>query len=525
LGGEVEKNAGFLYPGIKKGGLGMKNSGKWSSKIVLLSLAILLVGFAAWACSSADKAAPADRTAVAAAPVDQSGQQLITELSRAFEQAAATVSPSVVPIYAESVVKVPGMTGLPDDALRQFFGDDFFKRFFGQAPAQKQIQRSLGSGVIVSKDGFILTNNHVVSGAQKLTVILGDKKTYPAKVVGTDPQSDVAVIRIDASGLPVATLGSSADVKVGEWVIAVGNPFALLHTVTHGIISAKGRSSVENSAYEDFLQTDAPINPGNSGGALADLDGNVIGINTAIASPSGGNVGLGFAIPIDMAKSVMEQLIAKGKVSRGFLGLTPQDIDQDLAKALKLSSTSGVLISEVVPGSPADRGGIKAGDVIIAFNGTKVEDSNQFRRLVAQAGPGSTAAVTVLRDGQTTDLKVTLTERPSETGAKAAPEKESPEPKPSSKLGLTVQTLTPDIAQQLGYKRSETGVVISEVAPASAADEAGLQSGDVIKEVNRVRVQTVEQFEREVGGFKSGDAVALLVKRGGVTVFVAITIP
>jgi serine protease Do len=312
---------------------------------------------------------------------------------------------------------------------------------------------------------------------------------------------------------------------VGEWVIAVGNPFALLHTVTHGIISAKGRSSVENSAYEDFLQTDAPINPGNSGGALADLDGNVIGINTAIASPSGGNVGLGFAIPIDMAKSIMDQLIAKGKVSRGYLGLTPQDIDQDLAKALKLSTTSGVLISEVVPGSPADQGGIKAGDVIIAFNGAKVEDSNQFRRLVAQAGPGTTATVTVLRDGQKTDLKVALAERPSETGAKPAPEKESPELKPSSRLGLTVQTLTPDIAQQLGYKRSETGVVISEVAPASAADEAGLQSGDVIKEVNRVRIQTAEEFEREMRGFRSGDAVALLVKRGGVTVFVAITTP
>ncbi len=510
----------------------MKSTATWRTKIAILTAAVLLAGLGAWACSSADKppAEKADLSLPAADPAamtsaDQSGQQLIAELSRAFEQAAAKVSPSVIPIYAESVVKVPGMTGLPDDALRQFFGDDFFRRFFGQAPEQKQIQRSLGSGVIVSSDGYILTNNHVVAGAQKLTAILGDKKSYPARVIGTDPQSDVAVVKIDASGLPAATLGSSADVKVGMWVIAVGNPFQLLHTVTHGIISAKGRSSVENAAYEDFLQTDAPINPGNSGGALADLDGNVIGINTAIATPTGGNVGLGFAIPIDMAKSIMDQLISKGKVSRGYMGLTPQDIDQDLAKALKLSSTSGVLISEVVPGSPADRAGLKTGDVVTAFNGTKVEDSNQFRRLVAQAGPGSTATVTVLRDGQTLDLKVSLAERPSETGAKAAPQKESPERKPSSKLGVTVQTLTPDIAQQLGYKRTETGVVISEVAPASAADEAGLQSGDVIKEVSRVRVQTAEEFEREMGRFKSGDTVALLVKRGGVTVFVPITLP
>jgi serine protease Do len=497
------------------------------SKLVLITTMALLAGAAVWACSSAEKP-PVEKATEAAAVTkapDQPAQQLINELSKAFEQAAARVSPSVVPIYAESVVKVPGMTGMPDDALRQFFGNDFFKRFFGEAPEQKQIQRSLGSGVIVSKDGYILTNNHVVSGAQKLTVYLGDKKSYRAKIVGTDPQSDVAVIRIDATDLPVATLGSSAGVRVGKWVIAVGNPFALLHTVTHGIISAKGRSSVENTAYQDFLQTDAPINPGNSGGALADLDGNVIGINTAIASPSGGNVGLGFAIPIDMAKSVMEQLIAKGKVSRGYLGLTPQDIDQDLAKALKLSSTSGVLISEVVPGSPADKAGLKSGDVVTAFNGTKVEDSTQFRQLVAQAAPESTVTIAVLRNGQSLDLKAVLAERPGEMQAKAAPEKESPEVKPSSRLGLTVQTLTPDIAQQLGYKRTETGVVIAEVAPASPADEAGLQAGDVVKEVDRLPVQTAEEFERQMRRFKSGDKVALLIKRAGVTFFVPLTMP
>jgi serine protease Do len=505
----------------------MKTHEGFSSKLVLILTIVLLAGAAVWACSSAEKP-PAEEKAGAIATTkvpDQTIQQLIKELSKAFEQAAAKVSPSVVPIYAESVVKVPGMAGMPDDALRQFFGDQFFRRFFGEAPEQKQIQRSLGSGVIVSKDGYILTNNHVVAGAQKLTVYLSDKQSYRAKVVGTDPQSDVAVVRIDAADLPAATLGSSAGVRVGEWVIAVGNPFQLLHTVTHGIISAKGRSSVENTAYQDFLQTDAPINPGNSGGALADLDGNVIGINTAIATPSGGNVGLGFAIPIDMAKSIMEQLIAKGKVSRGYLGLTPQDIDQDLAKALNLNTTSGVLVSEVVPGSAADKAGLKSGDVITAFNGTKVEDSGQFRQLVAQAAPGSTATLTVLRNGQTLELKAMLAERPGETEAKSAPQKESPEARPSSRLGLTVQTLTPDIARQLGYKATETGVVISAVAPASAADEAGLQAGDVVKEVDRVPVQTAEEFERQMRRFKSGDKVALLIKRGGVTFFVPLAIP
>jgi serine protease Do len=449
---------------------------------------------------------------------------LIAQLSRAFEQAAARVSSSVVPIYAEQVVRVPGMTGLPDDAFRQFFGDDFFKRFFGQVPEQKQIQRSLGSGVVVSQDGYILTNNHVVAGADKLTVYLADKKGYPAKIIGTDPQSDLAVIRVDAKDLSVARLGNSDEVKVGDWVIAVGNPFALLHTVTHGIISAKGRSSVEETTYQDFLQTDAPINPGNSGGALADLDGNVIGINTAIASPSGGNVGLGFAIPINMAKTIMEQLISRGKVSRGYLGLTPQDIDQDLAKALKLGSTSGVLIAEVAPGGPADRAGIKQGDVIVTFNGTPIEDSTKFRHLVAQAAPGSTATISVLRNGQKLDLKATLAERPKEPTEKTPGLKEQPAPKPSSKLGLSVQTLTPDIAQQLGFKKTETGVVIAEVTPASAGDEAGLEAGDLIKEVNRVPVQTADDFEREIRKYKKGETIALLVKRGPATSYVTLTI-
>ena len=294
--------------------------------------------------------------------------------------------------------------------------------------------------MIVSKDGYILTNNHVVDGADKLTVILQDKQKYTAKVVGRDPQTDVAVIKIDAKDLPVAELGNSDQARVGQWVIAVGNPFQLMHTVTAGIISAKGRSSVNLADYEDFIQTDASINPGNSGGALADLDGNVIGINTAIFSPSGagGNVGIGFAIPINMAKSVMHQLVTKGKVTRGFLGLLPQDIDEGLARAMNLKDTKGCLVGDVNSGGPADKAGIKHGDVITTFNGVPVENAVQLRNLVAEAEPGSKASVSVLRDGSGKEFTVELGERPKNLAAGNG--KESA---PEEKIGREVRTIGP----------------------------------------------------------------------------------
>ncbi len=466
---------------------------------------------------------PAEPQVTSAATADPAAKDLVVQMSRAFEQAADKVSPSIVPIYAEQVVQFSGQN-LPDQGFRDFFGDDFFRRFFGQAP-QKSIQRSLGSGVIVSGDGFILTNNHVVSGADKLTVVLGEKKSLPAKVVGTDPQSDLAVVKVEAKDLPAASIGDSDGVKVGQWVIAVGNPFQLMHTVTAGIISAKGRSDVGLATYEDFFQTDASINPGNSGGALADLDGNVIGINTAIESPSGGNIGIGFAIPINMARTVMNELISKGKVRRGYLGLTPQDIDEDLAKAMKLSGTSGALVADVAPGGPAEKAGIRSGDTIVGFEGKKVEDSTSLRKLVAQAAPGSAVTLQIVRGGRTLEIKATLAERPAEPGEKApAGQGGTPEPKASSRLGLTVQTLTPDIAAQLGYAKNEKGVVIAEVAAAGAADRAGLRRGDVIKQVDKAAVSTDAEFEREMKGFKKGDVVALLVKRGPATFYAPMTI-
>jgi serine protease Do len=492
--------------------------------VLIFSLSMM-----SWACQEAQKPpqSPLPQAGMTSAPTaDRSAKDLIAQLSLSFEQAAAKVSPSVVPIYAEQVVQAAGPAGLPDQAFRDFFGEEFSRRFFGQTPEQKRVQKSLGSGVIVSGDGYILTNNHVVDGADKLTVVLGDKKTHIAKTIGTDPQSDLAVIRIEAKDLPAASIGNSDGVRVGQWVIAVGNPFQLMHTVTAGIISAKGRSDVGLATYEDFFQTDASINPGNSGGALADLDGNVIGINTAIASPSGGNIGIGFAIPINMAKAIMDQLITKGKVSRGYLGVTPQDIDEDLAKALKLSDSSGALVADVAPGGPADRAGLKSGDAVVGFNGSPVADSTSLRRLVAQAAPGSPVTLRVIRDGKSIELKATLAERPKdkEPGDKAPAPNGPPEAGSSTRLGLSVQTLSPDIAEQLGYGKAEKGVVIAEVVPGSAADRARLQRGDVIKDVNRVPVSTAGEFEREMKRFKKGDVVALLMKRGPAAAYVSLTI-
>jgi serine protease Do len=455
------------------------------------------------------------------------GRLILQQFSAAFEEAAAKVNAAVVPIFSEQVVEERGPFTMPNDQFRDFFGDDFFRRFFDnpRGGEERQRVRGLGSGVIVSKDGYILTNHHVVREADKVTVMLGENKKYAAKVIGTDPQTDLAVIKITASNLPAATLGNSDDVRIGQWVIAVGNPFELLHTVTAGIISAKGRSSVGLTQYEDFIQTDASINPGNSGGALADLDGNVIGINTAISSPSGGSVGIGFAIPINMARQVMDELVSKGKVTRGYLALVPQDIDENMAKAWKLKSTAGALVGDVTANGPADKAGIKRGDIIISFNGNKIENSTQLRQVVAQAEPNSIAKVILLRDGREVPVSVVLGERPKDfSGGNDQPE-DAPEEKTGEKLGLAIQTLTPDIAPQLGY-RNEHGVLINSVTSGSPADEAGLRRGDLIKEVNRAEVRTAQEFKRLVSRAQSGDSIVLLVnRRGQNTFYAAIQIP
>ncbi len=457
------------------------------------------------------------------------GRALADQLSLVFENASGKVSPSVVPIFSEEKVAV---TGLSDDPFRDFFGDDFFRRFFeqpgqnGKKPEeQKQIVHGLGSGVIVSADGLILTNNHVIDGAEKLTVVLPDKRRFLAKVIGTDPQTDVAVIKIAARNLPAAGLGNSDAVKIGQWVIAIGNPFELLHTVTAGIISAKGRSSVGLADYEDFMQTDASINPGNSGGALADLDGNVIGINTAISSPSGGSVGIGFAIPINMARRVMDELIQKGKVSRGYIGLMLQDIDENLAKALKFKTTEGALVGDVVSGGPGDKAGIKTSDVIIELDGKKILNSADLRNRVAQMKPKTVVALVLSRDGKEMQVNAELEERPKDRpGRTSQEENQKPDEQTHSKLGISIRNLTADAAEQLGYQ-NETGVVITDVDPGSPAEDAGLKPGDLIKEVDRKVVRNVREFDDAVGRTGSGDSVSILARRGQNTFFLAIQIP
>ncbi len=440
-------------------------------------------------------------------------------LSEDFSRVAAEVNPVVVSISSEKVIKAKG-SPFSEEPFKDFFGNDFFGRFFTIPIPQGEIrERGLGSGVIVSKDGYILTNNHVISGAEKIWVTLSDKRKFKAKIVGTDAKTDVGVIKIDAHGLPVAKLGDSDKVKVGELVLAIGNPFRLSHTVTAGIISAKGRSNVGLAEYEDFIQTDAAINPGNSGGALVNLQGEVIGINTAIATRSGGYQGIGFAIPINMAKEVMDQLISKGKVIRGWLGVIIQDVDSDMAEALGLERAEGVVVGDVKKDSPAAKGGVKRGDVIIGFAGQKVKDAVGLKNMVATHKPGTKVKLEVIRDGQRKGLWVKLGEMPSSgsSSSGAAPEV-------AEKLGIEVEELTEDLARRLGYTGQE-GVVVSDVKYGSLAQLAGLKRGDLIQEINRKKVSSLDDYRRVLGRVKKGESILFLVRRGENTLFVAVKVP
>jgi serine protease Do len=493
------------------------NISRWTLLWVLLGILMVLAPGANRTVWSLDE--PAGQSSQNSAQHEHT-KEVLRQFCAVFDDVADEASPVVVSIFAEQVVKVPTL-GLPEDPFREFFGPDFFKHFFGQQPEeQERRQRSLGSGVIVSEDGYILTNNHVVEGADKLTVMVTSGKKYEAHIVGTDPQTDVGVIKIDARDLPAAKLGDSDKVRVGEWVLAIGNPFGLANTVTAGIISAKGRANVGLAAYEDFLQTDAAINPGNSGGALVNMDGELVGINTAIFSQSGGYQGIGFAVPINMAKRVMEELLDTGKVTRGYLALLPQDIDEKLAKVMNLKSTEGSLVGNVTPGGPADKAGIKRGDVIIEVDGNRIKDSTQLRNVVAAVKPGSRVHITLLREGKEMKVTAELAERPKESEA-PVPEKEE---KAEAKIGLSVQGLTPDLEEQLGYK-GEKGVVVTSVVPGSPADEAGITVGDLIKEVNRKEVKSAGEFSKSISQAKSGDTLLFLLRRGENTFFIAVELP
>ncbi|MBI2461140.1 MAG: DegQ family serine endoprotease [Candidatus Rokubacteria bacterium] len=408
--------------------------------------------------------------------------------------------PAVVNVSAvQKAARREGPPGQPPERFREFFGEEFYERFFRRRPES----RNQGSGVLVDRRGLIVTNNHLIEGSDEIEVRLSDKRKFPARVVGRDPKTDVAVLKIDAEhDLPVAELGDSDRLRIGQWAIAVGNPFGLDSTVTVGIISATGRARVGVTTYEDFIQTDAAINPGNSGGPLLNLDGKVVGINTAIVSVG---QGIGFAIPVNMVKAILPQLVAGGKVTRGWLGIRIQELTEELAPSFGLPPRSGVLVSDVMPGSPAEGGGLRAGDLIVAYGEAPVTDVPTLQRLVAATAPGQLARITVVRDGGRETLAVTIGEQPAEAVAAVAP----PE-----RWGLTVEPLTPELAREFNLSAQE-GVLVFRVAAGSPADRAGLRPGDAILEVNRRKVADPDAYQEALGRVGPSGEVLLYVQRAG----------
>jgi serine protease Do len=438
-----------------------------------------------------------------------------------FADTVDRVAPAVVTIRSSKRVRAPQQF--------PFFDDPLFGQFFGggnqrNRGGSSEVEHALGSGVIVAADGHILTNHHVIDGAEDIKVDLNSRHTYSAKLIGSDAASDLAVLKIDASSLPVLQLGDSDRVRVGDVVLAVGNPLGIGESVSMGIISAKGRSTdtVGGGSFQDFLQTDAPINQGNSGGALVNTRGELVGINSQILSSNGGNIGIGFAIPSDMAKNVMNQLLTKGKVQRGMLGVGIQQVTSDLATSLGLKEARGVLVNSVTAGGPADKAGVKTGDVILQFNGKDVNDSNELRNQVAGTAPGTDVTLTIQRNGNQQQIKVPLgTLTPESAQATQGQGPGGNDQGGGGKLGIAVQPLTPDLAQQAGVKPGTQGLIVSSVDPSGPAASAGLQPGDVIQEVNRQPVRSVADFRSALQ--KSGNRPPLLlINRDGQTVFVPV---
>ncbi|MDZ7266374.1 MAG: Do family serine endopeptidase [candidate division KSB1 bacterium] len=451
--------------------------------------------------------------APAQAATELSGEADLAATSKAYVAVAKRVMPTVVSITSEKVMRVR-------NPFTEFFHEEWWGRRRGRGEREFR-QEGLGSGVIISPDGYVLTNNHVIRESDAIAVLI-EKKSYTAKIIGTDPKTDLAVIKIDATNLPVARLGDSDALEVGELVLAVGSPFSLqlAHSVTAGIVSGKGRTQVGvgDIDYEDFIQTDAAINPGNSGGALVNLRGEVVGINTAIVSGGwgGGNVGIGFAIPINLARQIMTQLIETGKVVRGWLGVNIQSVDEEVAREMKLPTTDGALVTRVMPGSPAEKAGMQEEDFVVTINETPIRDQNHLMNVVASYRPGTTVRVKLIRDGRERVLTVKLGKRPEDPEqavTSAAPRAEA--------LGLVVADLTEKLAGEFDLTES-SGVVVIEVEPGSAADEEGIRPGDIIKEVDRKPVRTVAEYRQVLAAGRERKVVLLRIARRDANFFVAL---
>jgi len=427
-----------------------------------------------------------------------------------------SVLPAVVNISSSKVVRARSES--PEGMMpffRQFFGGEDGQGNFGSPQPRDYREKSLGSGVVVSPEGYILTNNHVVDGATDVRVTLSDKREFQGRVVGTDPKTDVAVLKIEASKLLPITIGDSAKAEVGDTVLAIGDPFGVGETVTKGIISATGRGNLGIEDYEDFIQTDAPINPGNSGGALINDRGELIGINTAIISHgSGGNQGIGFAVPSNLARTVMEEILKNGKVTRAYLGIFPQDVTPAIAKAFGEKDPGGVLVGDVSPNSPAHAAGLQRGDIILEVNGKPMTDSNQLRMTISMMQPGSEAKLKVVHDGRQRELTIKLHELPTE---QAENDHETGD-RQQAPAGVEVGNLTPEMAQQLNLPPTTTGVVVKRVNPTSPLADSGLREGDVIQEVNHQPVKNVSDFYNAM--HKDAGNPLLLVNRGGRTLFI-----
>ncbi len=424
------------------------------------------------------------------------------------------VKPAVVNISTTTVFKGPDMQERfygQQNPFKDFFGNDFFEKFFGDMPRKEFKHRSLGSGFIIDREGYILTNNHVVEKASSIKVKLSDDKEYDAKVIGRDAKTDIALIKIDAKhNLPVAAFGDSTKLEVGDWVVAIGNPFGLEQTVTAGIVSAKGRV-IGAGPYDDFIQTDASINPGNSGGPLFNLKGEVVGINTAIVS---GGQGIGFAIPINVAKEMLAQLKSKGRVARGWLGVVIQKITPEIAKSFGLKESEGALVSDVMEQSPAEKAGIKRGDIIISFNEKKIKDMDMLPRLVGATEIGKQVKVGIIRDGKNFEVNIMIDELKEERLASKKPEVEKD-------FGLVVQDITPEIAKHMNLK-DKKGVIVTDVQPGSPAQNVDIRSGDIIKEINRKPVRNITDFKDATKRGNVKEGIVLLVKRENSTFYIVL---